>query len=113
MLVSWVAILLLAFSYWFQIWKIHEHKEVRDLSLPYHVLLATGFGILTYQAYIDGSIVFIVKQIATTVPVCILIGQILYHRQDTWHDQKDKICSCSKELEHTWIWCPYCGENLA
>jgi uncharacterized protein with PQ loop repeat len=112
MLVSWVAILLLAFSYWFQIWKIHVHKEVRDLSLPYHVLLATGFGILTYQAYIDGSIVFIVKQIATTVPVCILIGQILYHRQDTWHDQKDKICSCSKELEPTWVWCPYCGEKL-
>ena len=86
MVISWVAIFLLAMSYWFQIWKIHVHKEVRDLSLPYHILLALGFGILTWQAYIDGSVVFIVKQIATTIPVLILIGQILYHKKDTWKD---------------------------
>jgi len=110
MLVSWAAIVLLAVSYWFQIWRIHVHKEVRDLSLPYHILLALGFGILTYQAYIDGSVVFIVKQIATTVPVVILIGQILYHRKDTWHDNKDDICEeCSEELEPGWAYCPECG----
>ena len=112
MLISWIAIILLALSYWFQIWKIHQHREVRDLSLPYHVLLALGFGILTYQAYIDGSVVFIVKQVATTVPVVILICQILYHRQDKWHDKQDMICSCGQEVEPLWRWCPYCAEKL-
>ena len=47
-ILSWTAIFLLSISYWFQIYKIHQHKEVRDLSMIYHVMLALGFGILTY-----------------------------------------------------------------
>jgi len=108
MIISWVAIFILALSYWFQIWKIHVHKEVRDLSVPYHVLLALGFGMLTYQAYLDGSTIFLVKQILTTLPVLVIIGQILYHREDKWHDDEDQDCSCGRELEQDWIRCPYC-----
>ena len=108
MIISWIAIFILALSYWFQIWKIHLHKEVRDLSIPYHVLLALGFGMLTYQAYLDDSTIFLVKQILTTLPVIVIIGQILYHRKDKWHDDKDRFCCCDHEIEPDWIRCPYC-----
>ena len=91
-ILSWSAVVLLSTSYWFQIWKIHVHKEVRDLSMVYHVMLALGFGILTYTAYIEGSVIFIVKQIATTVPVIVIITQILYHKDDHWHDNSDPMC---------------------
>ena len=111
MWLSWIAIILLALSYWFQIWKIHQHKEVRDLSIAYHILLALGFGLLVYQAYIENSKIFLVKQILTTIPVIIIIGQIFYHRKDKWHDKKDRTCSCGHELEPDWFRCPYCKEE--
>ena len=79
---SWIAVVLLSTSYWFQIYKIHIHKEVRDLSMAYHVLLAIGFGILTWTAWAENSTIFVVKQIATTVPVMIIIAQIVYHKND-------------------------------
>ncbi len=107
---SWSAVALLSTSYWFQIWKIHVHKEVRDLSMIYHVFLALGFGILTYTAWIEGSTIFIVKQIATTIPVIVIIFQIILHRGDHWHDDIDPHCSsCDEELEFDWNNCAYCG----
>jgi hypothetical protein len=107
---SWVAVGLLSISYWFQIWKIHVHREVRDLSMPYHVLLALGFGILAYTAWAEDSLIFLVKQIATTVPVLIIITQIIVHKGDHWHDDDDPYCnSCNEELELDWNCCPYCG----
>lgn len=109
-ILSWTAIVLLSVSYWFQIWKIHQHKEVRDLSMIYHVMLALGFGILTYTAYAENSTIFMVKQVATTIPVLIIIGQIIYHRDDHWHDEEDDYCKgCGMELEKDWNACPYCG----
>jgi len=110
LLISWVAIFILALSYWFQIYKIHVHKEVRDLSIIYHVLLAIGFSLLTYQAYLEDSKIFITKQILTTIPVIIIIFQIWYHRKDKWHDDQDKFCKCGKEIELDWIRCPYCTD---
>lgn len=109
-ILSWSAIVVLSTSYWFQIWKIHVHKEVRDLSMTYHVLLAIGFGILTYTAWVENSVIFMVKQVATTIPVCVIIGQIIYHKEDHWHDENDPNCKkCDSELEPDWNACPYCG----
>lgn len=106
----WIGILLVSTSYWFQIYKIHIHKEVRDLSISYYVFLALGFSTLIYQAYADDSIVFLVKQIGTLIPVLIILFQIWYHREDHWHDEEDPICSnCGKELEPHWSYCSYCG----
>lgn len=111
-IISWIAVALLSMSYWFQIWKTHVHKEVRDLSMAYHVFKALGFGILTYTAWVENSMIFLIKQITTTVPVLIIIGQIIYHRDDTWHDEDDPICgSCKRELEPDWKFCSYCGEK--
>lgn len=108
--ISWLAVFILSISYWFQIYKIHVHKEVRDLSLPYHFCLLIGFGILTYTAWLEDSFIFIVKQVATTIPVLIIIFQILIHKDDSWHDDEDTYCSsCSKEIEVPWDFCPYCG----
>jgi hypothetical protein len=113
-IISWSAIILLSISYWFQIWKIHVHKEVRDLSLIYHFLLATGFGILAVTAYMEGSLIFLVKQVATTIPVLVIIAQIYYHRKDHWHDDANSSCSsCEEELEDDWICCPYCKAEKA
>ncbi len=111
-ILSWTAVILLSTSYWFQIWKIHVHKEVRDLSMTYHILLALGFGILAYTAWLEGSTIFLVKQIATTIPVCIIIFQIIVHKEDRWHDDSDPYCNkCNAELELLWNSCPFCGEE--
>lgn len=111
-ILSWVAIFFLSISYWFQIYKIYIHKEVRDLSITYHIFLALGFGILIWTAWEEDSIIFLVKQIATFIPVIILISQILYHRCDHWHDDCDIVCpSCQRGLELEWRWCPYCGKR--
>jgi len=78
--------------------------------MAYHVLLALGFGILTYTAYVENSKIFIVKQVMTTIPVLIIIGQIIIHKEDHWHDDADPFCEhCKKELEPFWEHCAYCG----
>jgi uncharacterized protein with PQ loop repeat len=110
-IISWLAVAILSTSYWFQIWKIHIHKEVRDLSMTYHVLLALGFGILTYTAYVEGSTIFLIKQIATTLPVCVIIGQIHYHKNDEWYDKALTRCvKCTHTIEPEWKFCTDCGE---
>lgn len=109
---SWIAIFLLSVSYWFQIWKIHIHKEVRDISLPYNILLAIGFGILGFTAYQEKSLIFLVKQITTTIPVIIIIAQVLYHKNDHWHEEEEVDCkSCNQEMEPFWHHCAYCGSK--
>ncbi len=111
--ISWSAIVILASSYWFQIYKIHIHKEVRDLSITYHILLAIGFGILIFTAFFEDSMIFFVKQIATFVPVLIIIAQIVYHRQDHWHESDDAFCeTCNFELEPHWKHCPSCSLKI-
>ena len=110
-ILSWVAIIALALSYWCQIYKIHVHKEVRDLSLAYYVLLAFGVSILVFAAVKAATLIFFVKQVATLIPICIIIGQIVYHRRSKWHDDEDPICKgCFEELEPGWKCCPYCTE---
>ncbi|MCF7852057.1 MAG: hypothetical protein K9M07_02320 [Simkaniaceae bacterium] len=107
---SWMAIAILSISYWFQIWKIHVHKEVRDISLTYNVLLAIGFAILGFTAYEEGSVIFLVKQISTTIPVIIIIMQVIVHKRDAWTEVGFKKCSqCDKGLDVNWKFCPYCG----
>lgn len=113
-ILSWIAIVVLSVSYWFQIWKIHVHKEVRDISLTYNILLAIGFGILAFTAFQERSLIFLVKQIMTTVPVIVIIFQVLYHKNDRWHDARLKRCAnCSEEIERYWKFCSYCGEKAA
>jgi len=109
-ILSWGAIALLSVSYWFQIYKIHVHKEVRDISLTYNILLALGFAILGVTAFQEKSLIFLVKQIMTTIPVIIIIIQVLIHKRDKWHDLMQSDCKqCEKELEAEWHHCPYCG----
>ncbi len=109
-ILSWIAIIILSVSYWFQIWKIHVHKEVRDLSIWYNILLAIGFGILGFTAWQEKSLIFLVKQIVTTVPVIVIIFQIIYHKRDRWHERQAPFCEkCKEELESKWQHCPFCG----
>lgn len=91
-ILSWIAIFILSISYWFQIWKIHVHKEVRDISLTYNILLAIGFAILAFTAYEERSLIFFVKQVSTTIPVIIIVFQVIYHRNDKWQDTSVEKC---------------------
>lgn len=111
-ILSWIAIVLLSISYWFQIWKIHVHREVRDISLTYNILLAIGFGTLAFTAFQEKSLIFLVKQIATTIPVLIIIFQVIYHKNARWHETAAKECKkCSQELEWSWRFCAFCGKK--
>lgn len=111
-ILSWIAVAILSVSYWFQIWKVHVHKEVRDLSLSFNILSAIRFGVLGITAFAEHSIIFLVKQITTTIPILVIIAQILYHQGDRWHDRKDGSCAgCNEELEIYWAFCPFCGKK--
>lgn len=110
--ISWLAMVLLAASYWFQVWKIHVHKEVRDLSVLYHILLFVGSGILGFAAHQEDSLLFLIKQLTTCIPVGVMLIQIYIHRKDHWHDDKDTFCiKCNNELEGDWKFCPNCGTD--
>lgn len=107
---SWIAILVVSVSYWLQVWHIHKHKEVRDLSMSFYVMFLFGITLLCIQAYRENSVIFFVKQILVIIPVVIIIFQIIYHRQDHWHDDNCDFCvGCSAEMETHWDCCPYCG----
>jgi glucose uptake protein GlcU len=111
-IISWIAVVVLSASFWFQIWKIHVHREVRDLSIIYYALLVIGYGILSYTAYTQSSWIFLVKQVATLVPSAIIICQIIYHREDRWHEAGQPLChKCNDELDPGWGFCPACGQS--
>lgn len=111
-IIPWIAVFTLSLGYWAQVWRIHEHKEVRDLSIVSYSLLAVGFFIMAIKAYYDGSTIFFIKQVATFLPATIVIFQIIKHRDDHWHDSHNPHChECKEELEIYWKYCSYCGAN--
>lgn len=109
-ILSIFAIALLVVGYWLQVWRIHVHKEVRDISLPYMICMLIGFVILAFLAMVERSTLFLIKQVATSIPVAVIIGQVIYHRRDHWHDEKLPHCvRCDTEIENDWGFCPSCG----
>jgi len=112
---GYVAIGILAISHWLQVWKIHVHKEVRDISVWTYIFLLTGYFVLATKAFLDyqnagGDILWFFRQMATIVPVSTVVFQIWIHRRDRWHDDRDTSCSgCGKELEPNWQYCPWCS----
>lgn len=109
-IIPWVAVATLSIGYWAQVWRIHVHREVRDLSMISYSLLSIGFFIMSIKAYNDNSTIFFIKQVATFIPATIVIFQIFIHKEDHWHDEHNPICtSCNEELELCWEYCAYCG----
>jgi uncharacterized protein with PQ loop repeat len=112
---AWLAICILAISHWLQVYKIHKHREVRDISQWTYVFLLTGYICLFIKAILDwkagtGDFVWAARQMATIIPVTIVLFQIKWHQNDHWHDDNDVNCaSCRNELEDYWCHCPYCG----
>lgn len=82
----YLAIALVSIGFWAQVWRIHVHKEVRDLSLIQYISLAIGYIILGFEAYDINSWTFLLKQIVTVIPVIIIIGQIWIHKEDKWKE---------------------------
>jgi len=85
-IVSWIAVTALSFSFWLQAWKIHVHKEVRDLSLTSYVLFSMAYAILAYRAFDDETWIFLVKQLGTLMPSVVIVYLILKHKDDKWED---------------------------
>lgn len=114
-LIAWIAIGILAISHWLQVYKIHKHKEVRDISIWTYVFLLIGYCCLLLKSTTDwqagtGDAVWVFRQIATIFPVTVILFQIRYHQKDIWHDDDDSYCDgCSEELEPHWSFCPYCS----
>lgn len=109
---SWLAIVMFGVSYWLQIYKIHLHREVRDLCLSTFALLLGGYIIMFFKAFQEQSNVFMFRQIFTAVPVAIILFQIWRHRKEKWHDEIDPFCDkCGGEVEESWKFCPYCGDE--
>lgn len=81
-----------------------------------YTLLFCGYSMLFTKAIVDymastGDVLWVLKQIATIIPVTVVIFQIYWHRKDKWHDEYDLYCSgCKGELENDWGFCPYCGD---
>lgn len=109
-ILPWLAIIILNAGYWVQIYKIHKHKEVRDLSITSFLLFDLAYMILAYESYLINSNVFLVKNILTGISTFIIISLIYIHQDDEWHDDDDKICSCGNELESHWKFCADCGK---
>ena len=83
---SLIAIALVSAGYWKQVWHIHKHKEVRDISAGGYISMDIGFTILMFIAYSENSTVFMLKQLSSLVPCCIIVWQCNKHKKDTWED---------------------------
>lgn len=61
----------------------------------------------------SGDFIWFVKQIATIIPVIVVIVQIHLHKKDRWHDDHDPFCSkCKSEMEPNWKYCPECSKKI-
>ena len=83
---STIAIVILSVGFWSQVLHIHKHKEVRDISIVQYVSLFIGYSLLAVVAQEANSTTFLIKQLMSIVPTAIIIGQIIYHRQDKWEE---------------------------
>lgn len=109
----WLAVVFISAGFWLQALKIHIHKEVRDLSISYHICLVIGYFILFLTAIHEESTIFMVKQISAFIPVVVILSQILKYRQSRWHDEGNPHCTnCKSELEISWAHCPVCGTKI-
>jgi len=83
---GYLAAVALSVGYWLQVWRIHVHKEVRDLSANSYVLFAVAYMLLGIEAVQIDSLLFIIKNGLVLVPTLVIIYQINYHKNDKWTD---------------------------
>lgn len=76
-----LAILAVTLGIWWQVFHIFKTKRTEGLSFWAYSLLGVGLGILTYQAIVEESLVFFVRQVSTLIPVGIVLLQILIYRR--------------------------------
>ena len=81
---AWGATILLVSSFIPQIWRIHVHKEVRDLSPVGFSMLFLGTLIHFLYAVKIGDMVFASKHFATLFFVAVILFQMWLHWGDRW-----------------------------
>ena len=100
-IMSWIAVVCLPLGYWKQVYHIHVHKEVRDLSLGSYIFFAIAYLFLGIEAYAINSTVFLVKNMLVIIPTGVLIYQIIVHRKDKWvEDDYGKMAEKSNCPKH-------------
>lgn len=85
-ILSWVASIMLIAAFIPQIWRIHIHKEVRDLSSLSFWGLMLGSGGLAVEAFLVGSGPLLFKQLATALCAGVILWQIKVHSKDRWEE---------------------------
>ena len=84
--IAWVASIIAILGFVPQIWRIHVHKEVRDLSKLSFWMLAVSSAVLFVEAIYLGSGVYIFKQLGALVFALIILWQIRTHEKDEWEE---------------------------
>lgn len=108
----WIAVIIASLGYWFQIYRIVKHNEVRDLSLGYFWFESVSYALFLYIAIQEKTQIFAAKQLMTLIPALIIIAMIYTFRGERWYEDGAVPCSkCQKDLELAWDWCPSCGKN--
>lgn len=83
---AWVASFGAVLTLLPQIWRIHVHKEVRDLSKISFWGLAIFSTILLMEAIYLKSGIYIVKQAGSALFAFIILWQIKIHEKDKWEE---------------------------
>ena len=83
---EWISALLIPAALLFQIFRISQHKEVRDLSLVTCILFALAYITLSIKAYVIDSELFLLKNCLSLFFSLILLGQRIYYKNSKWID---------------------------
>ena len=86
---EWISALLIPAALLFQIFRIYQHKEVRDLSLTTCVLFALAYITLSIKAYAIDSELFLLKNCLSLFFSLILLGQRIYYKNSKWIDDPE------------------------
>jgi len=110
---AWTAVAVISVSYWLQLFKIHRHKEVRDLSLISYSVLFIGYSFLFIEGLISFSILGIAKSVAVLIPCALTIFMIQHNKHCEWVDEDGFKCQhCGKSLQPHHLYCSSCGTSV-
>ncbi len=82
--IEWLSALLIPAALLFQIIRIYQHKEVRDLSLMTCVLFTLAYISLSIKAYNIDSQIFLLKNSLSLVLSIVLLIQRIYYKNSKW-----------------------------
>ena len=83
---EWGSALLIPAGLAFQVFRIYQHKEVRDLSLVTCIIFVVAYISLSIKAHDIDSSLFLLKNSLSLVFALILLVQRIYYKNSKWID---------------------------